>query len=247
MNWTNEKPQQIQVGQPANWTGNKPQSLQVGRLAVYDDFNRADTTEPDLGTPVIGGRWIIGGIGARVPGTRGCIRSGRATTTVVGSAGTWFAITPYALGGMVTQLLMRGIWLPSGGSGAEGLLACGCGPSIEPYIVKDCVHLRFSRSSVSIDRIKNDVFTPYATESINPALPLNTPHLFVAKIDPDLGRVTIWVNGELQLTYQNSAIAEVCGPYAFWESTYSDGNSTAEAAIKEVSAYARWGWQNAPA
>lgn len=229
-----------------NWTDEKPQLIQVGRLAVYDDFNRANTTEPDLGAPVIGSPWIIGGTGARVPGTRGCIRSGRATTTVVGSAGTWFAITPFTLGGMVTRLTMRGIWLPSGGSGAEGLLACGCGPSIDPYIVKNCVHLRFSRSLVAIDRIKDDVFTQYAAQTISPALSMSTPHLFMANINPDLGKVTIWVNGEVKLTYQHTGLAEVCGPYAFWEATYSNSDSTAESAIEELSAYARWGWQNAP-
>lgn len=225
------------------WTSDKPDSRSVGRVAVFDDFNRSDTTEPGLGTPPIGGTWLIGTVGARVPGPYGCIRSGRATCTNLTSAGTWFAIQPYGLGGRPVALWMKGYFKSTGQEGGEGFLAMGVGLSLDPYVVKDCLHLRLSRTAINIDRIKNDVFTNYATATFT-TLSLDTPHLFYVAIDPRRGQVRCYLNGQLKRTFESTQLAEVIGVFPFWECVYSSGTTSVEATIDEVGAIVPWGWAN---
>lgn len=218
----------------SDWIDDPPERRGGLTLAVYDDFTRADTTEPDLGTAPIGGTWLIGGIGARVPGTRGCIRNGAITTTVVGSAGTFFAITPYGAGAPPRRMWAKVKWKASGGTGGEGTFAMGCGLSLDPYIVYNCLHLRLTRTAVFIERIRNDTYTSYVNAAISPALSMDTVHLLDARIDPETGLVQLYVNGVKKVEYQSNLLKEVMGEFAFWECVYGAADSTAEVVCDEV-------------
>lgn len=214
-------------------------------LAVFDDFNRADTNEPDLGGPPLGGRWLLGNSSGNVPGTRGCIRSGKMVSLLVGFAGGFFAIQPWGLGQKPLIIVGKPYWCAGGGTGGPGELAMGCSLSLTPNVTYNRVTVRLSPSALYIDGNLNGTWTSYKSVTISPALSLGVTHSVEAHLDPETGLVEAYVNGVLKASHTHNKLKAAMGEYVWWQIRYPGTNSTTEVRVDEVDVWTPPGWRNA--
>jgi hypothetical protein len=200
------------------------------QLAVSDDFNRPDTTEPGLGIPSVGAAWELRRCGFLLPPTYGHISGGRFVTSVAGGAATCYAVQRLS----VTPYLVTGIarWDADIGTGGEGTFVMAAGR----FTDGNFVHLRCRRDGVSLDVFQAHVLIPLTSQSYS-ALALGVPHSFSLYLWPIAGHVLVLVNGAPVLSTTHTLLSSLAGPEVFWEHCYMDADSKARLSICQVTAY----------
>lgn len=221
-----------------NWRETKYSLAERRRLCLYDDFNRADTVEPDLGTAVRGGKWIIADEKGVAPGRYGCIRSGCATTSRPTRDGQFVFVNQRGLGAIPTVLFatIRWVSVPDGQS-YSGWLSMGCTNEANSWSGANGLHIAVRRSRCQIRARKEDIEMLRKEVALDPQLSIGTNYIVIAEINMASGAVAVSINGVDVLKVRTNLLGKVVGTSSYWQACYDSFlKSTAELTFKEVGA-----------
>lgn len=226
------------------WTSTPPEYKQSAVLVVSDDFTRANTTEPNIGTAPLGGGWtLLGGNGAP-PASKGKISSNYVVSSTVGQGGNFYAALP-AIGARAVELYLKVKWVTAGGTGNPPFIASGFTNSLSPYVAYNCVYSRFYRNNVTLDVFVNGTMTNIQQVAISPDLSLDTDHELHWLIRPDRGIVKLYVDGTLKVNVATDSMKQYLNyRIPFFQLSYPASDATAEGRIKSFICWDEYGWAN---
>lgn len=224
------------------WTNDKPGVILAPVLAVDDNFQRANTTEPNLGSAPRGGPWILRNGNGVEPPTRGRILNNLVVSSVVGSGGNFYA-TLADINRKPIQLTFKGRWDTAGGSGGAPFFGTGFAKSLSPYVVYNAIYSRWYRNSVTLDVFQDGNMNNLQQVTYSD-LATGTVHTLVWKIDPYRGVVKLYVNGSLKITVSTAAVIQYLYQIPFFQLSYPASDSTCEGKIAGFSVATEGGWAN---
>jgi len=221
-----------------HWRETRYGQVEHRRLYLYDDFNRADTTEPDLGTAVRGGKWLIANESGVAPGRYGCIRSGYATSSRQTRDGQFVLINERGPGAAPTILFAEVRWaLVPNGLSYSGWMSMGCTNEQNACSGANGLHIAVRRSRCDVRIRKNGVETFRKQQFFDPQLSVGIHYLVIADINAAAGTVTVSINGLDLLKVQTGLVGQVLGATCYWQACYDSYlKATAELAFKELGA-----------
>jgi len=212
------------------WSNDKPEIILASVLAVDDDFNRANTTEPDLGIARRGGPWILRNGNGITPASKGKILNNVVVSSVVGSGGNFYA-TLADINRKAIQLTFKARWDTAGGTGGPPFFGTGFAKSLSPYVAYNAIYSRWYQNSITLDVFGNGNMTNLQQAAISPQLSTGVVHTLVWRIDPYRGVVRLYVNGALKVTVSTSAIIQYLYQIPFFQLSYPAADSTCEGKI----------------
>lgn len=203
------------------------------QAAVLDDFNRANTVEPNIGTPQIGAPWTLKGPGGVVASSYGRILGNRVNTSSPSPTGSFYMFQYLTRAPKLMQC--KATFDTAAGAGDEPSLTLACGPNDLATPFKNIIHVRFGRSWVFIDTFINNVYTVRTSVQHTPAgLAKDTPHTFKVTFDPVNNTVKAYVNGTEYATYSNALLAPLFGPQIFYQITYGQTDPATTLHVDDV-------------
>lgn len=187
-----------------------------GKSTLFaDDFARADTVAPSLGTPPNGIAYgLYGPYAGSFPlpaATAGYISSGRYTADA--------NQTVYAtqnVGRKCTRFGAAVSWVSGGGS--TDLSSAGLLLSQDANIVNTVgVHISLDRGGIGLSTLSNGSgFTTYGNWNASPSL-AGGGVVHTIDVEVHHNTVYIWVNGILRIQASNPNVDAWIGPYPVWE------------------------------
>lgn len=206
---------------------------------LWDDFNRPDTTEPDLGWPLVGGKWILIGTGGAAPCQWGMVKDTYATASQYGLSKTVYACQLLAAEPVRLEAVFR--WEQIADDGPDGTFVLAMGPDIGWNWIANIVHIRFHRNAVIYDTIVNWVMRSEVAArrfSDNP-LAYGVDHVGEVWIDWDKPSLIVVLDGELMFSVSDEVMKGLRGPRAFWETYYGNEAPKSKVLIGAAAAYGR--------
>lgn len=225
------------------WTDTKAEAMRSSVVLVYDDFDRADTTEPNIGVAPRGGPWKLLGQFGSPPASRGKISSKYVVSSVVGNVGGFYFKTA-EIQAAIVEIEVTAKWVTAGGTGSEPFIGSGLFKTGAPYPAYDAIYSRWYRNIISLDKFTGGNMTNVQLVTLSPALGVNTDHVLLWRLWPELSRIQLSINGTVKIDVTHSSLKDYMFRNPFFQLNYANADSTHEARFKKVVVKGAYGWVN---